>query len=233
MSRKIFAVFLSLFIFAAAGASESEFEPTYVIDTPTVGMLDYGAYDLNFRLQDGGGILTRLSFGVFKVVNVGFGWELENVIGTQDVTVAPPALYLKIKPFSGGMILPSFAFGYDGQGYFYDKASSAFTQKEKGLFMVFGREFLFPGFEMNFGANMNDFKTNTVYGFASLTFDVEEKLYFLSEYDNINYLPDSRLNLGLRFFITSDFSIDLAGRSVGAADVKPERIVRIGYLGKF
>jgi hypothetical protein len=25
-------------------------EPTYVVDTPTTGMLDYGAYNLNFRL---------------------------------------------------------------------------------------------------------------------------------------------------------------------------------------
>jgi len=213
--------------------SETASESTYVIDTPTVGMLDYGGYDLNFRLFSDGGILTRLNFGVFQIVNLGFGWELAKVIGTQDITVGPPALYLKIKPFAGGMVMPAFAFGYDGQGYFYDKNLGAFAQKEKGIFFVFGREFFFPGLEMNFGANMNDFKTGRVYGFANMDFNIEEKFYFLSEFDNVNYIPDSRLNLGIRFFITSDLSIDVAGRDLGAADRKPERIVRIAYRGKF
>jgi hypothetical protein len=233
MNKKLFASLILVFIFTGVVAAESQLEPTRIIDTPAVGMLDYGAYDLNFRLFSEGGILTRLDFGVFKVVNLGFGWELSNVIGSQDITVAPPTLYLKIKPFSGGMVLPAFAFGYDGQGYSYIKSSSTFTQKEKGIFVVFGREYFFPGFEMNFGANMNDFKTNTVYGFANVDFNIEEKIYFLAEYDNVNYLPDSRLNLGVRFFVTNYLSIDLAGHDIGASDRKTERILRIGYLGKF
>jgi hypothetical protein len=196
-------------------------------------MLDYGSYDLNFRFFSGGGVLTRLNFGVFKIVNLGLGWELANVIGTQDITVAPPTLSLKIKPFSGGLILPSIAFGYDGQGYFYNKNSNDFTQKERGVFLLFGRELFFPGLEMNFGVNMNDFRTNTVYGFTNLNIDIDDKLYFLAEYDNINYLPASRLNAGIRFFITSDLGIDLAGRDIGAADRKAERILSIAYRGKF
>jgi hypothetical protein len=196
-------------------------------------MLDYGAYDLNFRLFSGGGILTRLNFGVFKIVNLGFGWELANVIGTQDISVAPPALSVKIKPFSGGMILPSIAFGYDGQGYFYNKNTNDFTQKERGIFVLFGREFFFPGLELSFGANMNDFKTNTVYGFTNMNINIDDKLYLLAEYDNVNYFPTSRLNLGIRFFITNDLGIDLAGRDIGAADRQAERIVSIDYRGKF
>ncbi len=232
MKKKLLAAALLVFVFTMVEAAES-LEPTRIIDTPAVGMLDYGAYDLNFRLFNEGGILTRLDFGVFKIVNVGFGWEVSNAIGSQDITVAPPALSLKIKPFSGGMILPAFAFGYDGQGYSYNKSSGTYTEKEKGIFVVFGREYFFPGFEMNFGANMNDFKTNTIYGFASVNFNLEEKFYFLAEYDNVNYLPDSRLNLGVRFFVTNYLSIDIAGRDMGASGRQAERILRIGYLGKF
>jgi len=235
MNKKPFAVLTALLILVmpALAFPESGSEATYVIDTPTVGMLDYGGYDLNFRLFSEGGILTRLDFGVFKIVNLGFGWELTNAIGNQDITVAPPALFLKVKPFSGGMVLPAIAFGYDGQGYFYDKTLSSFTQKERGIFVVFGREFFFPGLEMNFGANMNDFRTNTVFGFANMNFNIEDKLYFLGEYDNVNYLPDSRINLGMRFFITNDLSLDLAGRDLGAAGRKSERIMRIAYRSKF
>lgn len=233
MARKLLAALITAFIFVSTAAADSGSEQTYVIDTPTVGMLDYGGYDLNFRLFSDGGLLTRLNFGVFKVVNLGFGWELTKVIGTQDVTVGPPALYLKIKPYAGGMIMPAFAFGYDGQGYFYDKDENAFIQKEKGIFLVFGREFFFPGLEMNFGANMNDFKSGKVFGFLNMNFNIEGKLYFLAEYDNINYLPESRLNAGIRFFVTDYLNIDIAGRDIGASDRKTERILRIGYVSKF
>lgn len=230
--RRLLAAALLTLIFSlplSAGGSEA----TYCIDTPAAGLLDYGGYDLNFRLFSDGGLLTRLNFGVFKIVNVGFGWELVKVIGNQDITVGPPALYLKIKPFSGGMVLPAFAFGYDGQGYFFDKDLNEFTQKERGIFVVFGREYFFPGFELNFGANMNDFKENKVFGFASASINLEDKFYILTEYDNVNYLPDSRLNLGVKFFITSDLSIDIAGRDMGASDRKAERIVRIAYRSEF
>ena len=232
MSRKILLAGLLLLI-SSLPLHSAVSEASHCIDSPTVGLLDYGGYDLSFRLFTDGGILTRLNFGVFSIVNLGFGWELTKVIGNQDITVGPPALSLKIKPYAGGMILPAIAFGYDGQGYFYDKTSSKFLQKEKGIFLVFGRELFFPGFELNFGANMNDFEANKVYGFTNMSINLEDKFYFLAEYDNIHYLPASRLNLGVRFFITSDLSIDLAGRDMGAGDRIAERIVRIAYRSNF
>jgi hypothetical protein len=222
-------IVLSMGVIPALHASS---EATYVIDTPTTGMLDYGAYDLNFRLFSEGGILTRLHFGVFKMVNLGFGWEVSRAIGTQNVTVSPPSLFLKIRPYAGGMVLPAFAFGYDGQGYFYDRDRSEYLQKEKGIFLEFGREVLLPGLVLNAGANMADFKNNTVFGFLNASFTIEEKFLFLAEYDNINYLPDSRLNAGFRLFVTDDLGVDVAARDIGAGRTA-ERILRINYVGRF
>jgi hypothetical protein len=208
-------------------------QQTFIIDTPTTGMLDYGSFDLNFRLFSDGGVLTRLNFGVFKIVNLGVGWELSRVIGSDNITVGPPALYLKIRPFSGTLTLPAFAIGYDGQGYFYDRDRKEFLQKERGIFAAVGKEIFIPGLELNIGANINDYSTNTVYGFANLSLNIEDQFMLLAEYDNVNYLPDARVNLGLRFAVTKDLTIDLAGRDIGAAGRKAERIVRINYLGKF
>lgn len=216
-----------------AGSPLFAAEQTYVIDTPTTGLLDYSAYNLNFRLFSTGGILTRLDFGVFKIVNLGFGWEVNKVIGAENVVVGPPALSLRIRPFNGDMSLPAIVLGYDGQGTFYDKDKSEFQQKEKGIFVAFGREVFFPGLNMTAGVNMNDFKTNTVLGFVNMNIDVENKLTLLAEYDNINYFPDSRLNLGVRFAVTKDLNIDLAGRDIGAAARTAERIIRVAYIGKF
>lgn len=216
---------ITVFLFADA---------TYVIDTPTTGMLDYGGYNLNFRLFSDGGVLTRLDFGVFRMVNLGFGWEMSQVIGTQDVSVAPPGLCLKIRPFEGGMVLPEFVIGFDGQGYFYDRDISEFTHKERGIFMALGREMLFPGFKATLGCNISDFKTNKIMGFSNVFINLEEKFVLLIELDNIHYAPENRVSFGFRFSITEDLTVDLAGRDVGApADRDTERIVRVNYLGRF
>ncbi len=212
---------------------------TYNIDTPTTGMLDYGSYDLSFRLISQGGIIPRLTFGVFRIINLGMGWELDKVIGQEDVVVSPPTVFVKIRPFRGGAVLPAFSFGYDGQGYFYDKDRNEYIEEEKGVYFVFGREYFFPGFEINVGANMNDFRTNKVYGFLGASINLEDKFLFIAEYDNVNTFPEARINAGVRFAIVDSLSIDLAGRDIGTSRLSDgtnrpaERIIRLNYNGKF
>ncbi len=158
---------------------------------------------------------------------------MNKVIGAENVVVGPPTLSLRIRPFSGDMTLPAVVIGYDGQGSFYDKDRSEFLQKERGIFLAFGRELLLPGLNVTAGVNMNDFKKNDVFGFLNVNAEVNDKFAFLAEYDSINYLPDSRLNLGVRFFVTRDLNVDLAARDIGAAGRTAERIIRVAYVGKF
>ncbi|HBU70068.1 MAG TPA: hypothetical protein DEE98_06740 [Elusimicrobia bacterium] len=231
---KLFFFLIVTVLAASPLRSETASETSFVIDTPATGMSDYGGYNLNFRLFSEGGVLTRLNFGVFNKVNLGFGWEVSRVIGTsQDIIVGAPGLYLKIRPFEGDMVLPAFAFGYDGQGYFYNRDKNEFAQKEKGIFVVFGREAFSPGLVFNVGGNMNDFKTNNVYGFINASYNIEDKVILLCEYDNIHLVYENRLNMGMRFFITPDLSIDLAGRDLGAAGRDAERVLQINYVGRF
>jgi hypothetical protein len=208
-------------------------ENNYAIDTPTTDILDYGMYNLNFRLFSNGGILTRLDFGVFKIVNLGFGWETSDVIGTQDVSVAPPALSIKIKPYDGGIVLPALVLGYDGQGNFYNKSTNEYTEREKGIYVALGRETVIPGLKLTAGANMWDFQTNTVYGFVNATMNLEDKFMIIGECDNIHSGNDDRINAGFRIPITEALSIDLAGRDIGAPGRTAERIIRLNYIGKF
>src|SRR5262245_15950027 len=42
-----------------------------VIDSPTPNTVDYGGYRLNFRFYKEGGILSTISFGVFRRLNIG------------------------------------------------------------------------------------------------------------------------------------------------------------------
>lgn len=227
--RRLAACAALLFLAGSLAAAPTGF----VVDTPSTEVLNYGSYHLGFRLFSGGGILTRMNFGVFKIVNVGVGWETDNVIGVDNIAVAAPSLYLKVKPYDGGRVMPAFAFGYDGQGLFWNKDDRSFIQKEKGVFVVCGREYFVPGLELSLGANINDFSSNTVYAFTSATLNVEDDFYFLAEYDNINYFPHARLNLGVRFYVAEGVSIDVAGRDIVGEGRDVERIVAINYVGKF
>ncbi|MCX5781676.1 MAG: hypothetical protein NT145_03085, partial [Elusimicrobia bacterium] len=105
--------------------------------------------------------------------------------------------------------------------------------KEKGVFIVFGRELFVPGLNINLGANMNDFKENRIYCFTNFEYEIEEKFMILAEYDNVNYFPEARLNAGLRLNVSENIGIDVAGRDIASSDRKAERIVKISYTGKF
>ncbi|GHT76756.1 hypothetical protein AGMMS50222_09780 [Endomicrobiia bacterium] len=138
------------------------------------------------------------------------------------------------------MILPGLAMGYDGQGCFIDKVN--FVQREKGLYIVMGRELFLGGLMFNIGANICNFtKTKQVYGFANAIVPVfKESMYLMAEYDNINInrFQDARLNFGFRFAVTEGVDIDFAVRDCWGKNNHPlripnERIFKISYSGKF
>jgi len=122
---------------------------------------------------------------------------------------------------------------YDGQGYYYNRDVNQFQEKEKGIFIVFGREVLVPGLNANIGANMSDFKEDKLYGFMNFDYSIEDKVDLLCEYDNVNYFPTARLNGGVRVFVSEDIFVDLAARDITSSSGASERIIRIAYKGKF
>ncbi len=220
-------------------ASVSYADKLFLIDTPTTNILNYGSYNVNFRAFGNGGIQTRLDFGVFKLLNVGVSWELDNFLGNEQVEAAVPALSVKFKLYQGNMTWPGIAIGYDGQGYYYNRDFDGdYIQRGKGLYVVLGRELFFEGLMVSLGANMNDFGDPRVYGFLSAIVPLyEESIYFMTEYDNINYFPEARLNAGLRFALTDAIDVDLIMRDCWGKDAYDkfpnERVFKISYTGKF
>ena len=236
MLKKLLIVFCLLIVSLFATNSYCS-NITYLMDTPTHSILDYGSYDLQFRIFSNGGVLTKLNFGVFKPLNVGISWELANIIGVDDVTVAIPALQVKLNLYSGSEKLPGVAIGYDGQGYFYDKDESDFIQKGKGIYVVTGKEIFFPSLNLNIGLNFNDFKEPCLLGFAGASFViVDEVLMFMAEYDNIGKGAYARANAGLRLWITENFDLDFILRNFTTTDKEKfgcERIFKVSYQSKF
>lgn len=203
-----------------------------IIDAPTAHIDEYGGYTASFRFYSEGGILSRLSFGVLNRVNIGFSWDLEEVVGSEIIDVNKPTLNLKIRFWDGTILFPALAFGYDGQGYFFDETLDEYVQREKGVFLAATQELFLPKLELTAGMNIFDFTEDTVYGFGGLTYTVYP-VSLLAECDNIHEAEFNRINVGISLMLGSSVSVDLLGRDIGAKYREAERVVRINYQGSF
>ncbi len=210
-------------------------KPSLIIDIPTAEVIEYSNYDLSFRMHGAGGILSKMTFGVFKPINIGISWDVDKLIGTgsEKIDTQPPAILFKARVFAGGLKLPAISLGYDGQGYgTYDGDTDKYQYREKGIYLTLTREYFVPGLEMSFGGNIYDFDGDGVYGFLGATFGIENKLLFLTEYDNIKSMPDNRANIGIKLFITDNVDVSVAGRNLFKG-TRSERIAIVNYRGKF
>ncbi len=237
------AVFTAIFI--VPSYSEDGQDPTAwryrsvdVIDTPTAETVDHYGYNVAFRFGKEGTLQNKTVFGIFPRVNLGFGLDGENIIGTGDSRLNKPSLNLKFRIFDGKGIIPAFAIGYDGQGYVWNKAIDEYEQREKGFFLVTTMEILVPNMMLSLGVNRYDFdKGNTTRGFAGWSYTYQQIVGLMAEWDHATEYDERRINYGLKYFISPVFTVDLVGRDIpknrSKDDRETERIVRLTYTGSF
>ena len=227
---------------AARSAREGGIQPdTDVIDAPTTAVLDNYGYSSRSRFYTKGGLLQYLSFGVYPGINLGASASVDGLIGDErDVRLRAPTAQVKWRFYEGDTEVPSFAVGFDGQGYRYNAGNRRFNQRQRGFYLVATKELGLPGLQLHPSFNISDFDSNGVFGSIPLTVNIRDKVEFLAEWDNINNWSDSRVNLGLRAYLTQNFNVDFAVRSVGAggtyfdgAPRGPERIVQLKYSNSF
>ncbi|MBI4375502.1 MAG: hypothetical protein HY549_03540 [Elusimicrobia bacterium] len=212
-----------------------------VIDLPTAAVLDYGGYAPKSRFFSNGGVLQYLSFGVFHGLSLGASLNVDGFIGTQRIVrLRAPSVQVKYRFFDGDRFLPALAAGYDGQGYLYNQLTKRYNHKQRGFFVVGTLELGVPGLEFHPSANISDFDSNSIFGAMALSYNIQDRLSLLSEWDNVNNFRDSRFNSGVRVFITPRFHLDFAVRAIGEGgrfsdgnSRGPERIVQIKYSGNF
>jgi len=214
---------------------------TEIIDAPTTAVLDNYGYAARSRFYSRGGLLQYLSFGVYPGVNLGASMAVDNLIGDErGVRLRAPTAQVKWRFYEGDEQLPSFAVGFDGQGYRYNAGDRRFNQRQRGFYVVASKELGIPGFQIHPSFNISDFDSNGIFGSIPFTLNIRDKVSILMEWDNINNWSDSRLNLGLRAYVTPHFNVDFAVRAIGAggfygdgAPRGPERIIQIRYSNSF
>lgn len=214
---------------------------TDVIDAPTTAVLDNYGYSARSRFYSRGGLLQYLSFGVYPGINLGASAAIDGLIGDErNVRMRAPTAQVKFRFYEGDAQLPSFAVGFDGQGYAYNTGIRRFNQRQRGFYVVATKELGVPGLELHPSFNVSDFDSNSIFGSIPLTINIRDKAAILLEWDNIANWSDSRLNAGLRAYLTPNFNVDFAVRAIGAGGLYsdgarrgPERIVQLKYSNSF
>ncbi len=212
-----------------------------IIDAPTTAVLDNYGYSARSRFYSRGGILQYLSFGVYPGINLGASGAVDGPIGDEShVRMRAPTMQVKYRFYEGDSAMPSFAVGFDGQGYRYNAGDRRFNQRQRGFYMVATKELGVPGLELHPSFNISDFDSNGIFGSLPLSINIRDKATILLEWDNINNWGDSRLNMGLRAYLTPSFHMDFAVRAIGAgghygdgAPRGPERVVQLKYSNAF
>lgn len=229
--KKLFFSFWLLVICCWLLANPLFAQLSELIDLPTAEVVDANHYNANFRLYQDGGILTRISFGIGKRVNIGISFDLTNFIGDRKVDLQRPELQFKYRFYDGAKNIPALAVGYDQQGYRYDVEKGEYRHREKGLYLVATQEMLRHA-EFHFGLNIYDFKSDQFFGFLGISWAPVEEFIIITEFDNIYKLENgARFNSGLRYLHTPNLSIEVSFRNLRSAD--NERIIRLNYQGKF
>lgn len=227
---------------SASKESDSLVEPdTSLIDVPSAGILDVGGFATQTRFFSQGGVMEWLNFGVVHRVNLGASMNVDKLIGTSSpVQLTRPDLQLKYRFYDGEKIIPAFALGFDGQGYLYNRPDKRYNQRQRGLYVTGSQEVGLPGLMAHAGINISDFDTNAVFGFMAANLNVQDKVTFMAEWDNINNYTDSRINLGFKVYVTPNAHIGFAARGVGqggeysnGVSRGPERVFQFKYTANF
>ena len=206
---------------------------TLLIDVPTANVLDKYQASFLTRSYADGSIMESLDFGVIPQINIGFSLAVYELIGnSDDIKVLDPDFQVKWKLFDGSLYLPAIAIGYDGRRYGYDRASKDYMDDRKGGYITFTREIFTPGLNASAGMNLSDFDRHDLYFFMGMSWRANEWFSLVGEWDNINNMRDSRLNLGAHVYVTPSLVLSGAVRHIGRGD-ENERILQLRYVTNF
>ncbi len=214
---------------------------TAIIDVPTAEVLDRYQASFTTRVYEHGTVMESIDFGVYPRVNIGVSVAVDNWIGSSNsVKVLNPEFQAKWKVYDGSLYLPAVAIGYDGRryGYGYDEDSRKYTRSKryldnrKGGYVTLTREIFVPNLTLNAGINFSDFDWDELYMFTGLYYKIIPQITFLSEWDNIRNMRDSRFNLGARFYLHPALALDASFRRIGRGD-ENERVLQLRYVTTF
>jgi len=246
MKNKLFlGSFIALMFLGAPQSSDAAGNSERIIYIPSGECLNYGEYNMSFRVYNYGGMLTRSVFGVLQGMNVGFSWDIANLIGSETVHGRDPALYLKLDLFRESVLMPAMALGYDAQGYEWDASRREYSRQALGAFLVMSKEFILPNLYLTGVTNYNnkdrdpdhDFM-DKLGGFAGFNY-TPSRVGFYYEAVNLGQGRNlCRMNAGAKYEVVDGLQFMLSFENISEAgrielDKQQQRTFSILYKGAF
>jgi hypothetical protein len=206
-----------------------------VIDTPTATAIDLGSYSFSTRLYSEGSILTRLYYGIImEGLTLGLSFDAENVIGSKEVNVNRPFLFIKFPLYTGDQKWPVVSVGFDEQGLGdYDEEEKLYKTAPMGFFIVLTKLGLAPGLNFSMGANANHSLLRNapekILGFCSSDYMISPEFMLLAEVKEITAW-NSYLNVGAKYFMNQELNFEFSALNIGGRNGDwPERIIKVTY----
>lgn len=226
-------LFLCLPLFTWAAEGDPIRVETQLVDVPTADVLDRYQASLLVRTYSEGSVMGTVDFGVMPRFSLGISLAMHEFIGnSDDIKVLNPDFQVKWRLFDGNLYFPAIAIGYDGRRYGYNRSTKEYMDDRKGGYVAMTREIIVPHLNMTLGVNLSDFDKHDIYVFTGVSYTIQDRAALLAEWDNINSIRDSRLNLGLRFYLHPSLALDGAVRRIGRGD-ENERILQLRYTATF
>ncbi len=228
IKKTLISLALCCFIAPQAYCATSD---SSLIDIPTAEVMPLHSLGVQARAFNEGGVLSYFDFSVLNRFTIGASFTFEHLIGTNDQSIKMliPALQLKFRFYDGGEYVPALAVGFDNQGYWYDHDKDEYLQEARGVYLAASKELFTSGLLFNPGINVSvdGFGFNKFAGFMGVSYTIEDTAGLMFEWDSIRGFDHSRLNAGVRVYITDFFAMDFALRDFNH---KTERVAQVKYV---
>ncbi len=227
-TRSLAALLLALLVggrsFAQGSAGErAAFEPRYLIDLPTAGMIPHNTLALDMDFYHSGGLLVGVSIGLFDRLDAGLSYGGVGVIGTESpVWNNSTGFHLKVRLLEESVLLPAIALGFDSQGKEeYVDPPGRYVIKSRGLYAVASKNYSAMGSlslhgGVNYSLERGDDDTDPNF-FVGIEKTIGASVSAVGEYDlalndtNQDALGRGRgyLNIGLKASLGRGFTLGL------------------------
>ncbi|HYF02030.1 MAG TPA: hypothetical protein VEC36_01540, partial [Patescibacteria group bacterium] len=146
--KYIFLFTLTFFSFKSAFAqgsagSRTTVESRFIVDVPTAGVIAKSKIGAYIHAFEGGGIMTEVSYGIFKNINVGGSYSFTNVIGSGSPEVQGiPGLHVRARILDEAIYYPAISLGASTQGRgAFLKSAKSFQTPSPGAFLALSKAF--------------------------------------------------------------------------------------------
>jgi len=134
--KKIGSVLTVLLLFVPVVVFGQMGLPSELIDIPTAYAMQRGDLSLDFRIYDGGGVLTKVQLGIVDMLSLGLSLSVDGLIGSGQLVIpmGRPGIIAKIRIVDEMTLKswPTITIGYDDSAYnnFFGKGIYGMVSKE-------------------------------------------------------------------------------------------------------